>query len=55
MIADRYTDAPTDEGYEAWVNSFNVGAPENTESITHLLTSNESVREFHTSMVPAKV
>jgi hypothetical protein len=51
----RYNESPTDAGYEAWSANINAGVPENTEAIAHLLTSNESVREFHTALVPAKV
>eukprot|EP00026_Physarum_polycephalum_P011134 Phypoly_transcript_11334.p1 GENE.Phypoly_transcript_11334~~Phypoly_transcript_11334.p1 ORF type:complete len:343 (+),score=82.05 Phypoly_transcript_11334:106-1134(+) len=50
-----YNEAPTDASYEAWSSNFNVGAPENTEAITQLLTSNETVRDFHTALVPTKV
>jgi len=48
-----YTDAPNDPTFEEWASTFNIGAY--TETITHLLTSNESVREFHTRLVPAQV
>lgn len=48
-----YTDAPNEHAFEEWASTFNIGAF--TETITHLLTSNESVREFHTRLVPAQV
>jgi len=48
-----YTDAPEHPSFEEWASAFNIGA--HTETITHLLTSNESVREFHTRLVPAQV
>jgi hypothetical protein len=48
-----YTDAPSDTAFTEWASSFNIGAY--TEAITHLLTTNESVREFHTLLVPAQV
>jgi len=49
-----FTEDPADaDAFAAWSNQFDIGA--HTESVTHLLTSNETVREFHTRLVPAQV
>jgi len=49
-----FTQDPSDTAaFATWTNQFDIGA--HTESVTHLLTTNETVREFHTRLVPAQV
>jgi len=48
-----YKNNPSDPTFNDWTSTFDIAA--HTEAISHLLTTNESVREFHTLLVPSAV